>query len=1503
MLTNHKSEFTFKVPGLRLDTYELSSSNPKLDEVELGTLSQTQYVSGFEFADSFEFADALQGVSTPSSVGVLSGELQVEQAGTYRFFLGTDEAMTIRVGDDVRSTVGGNGIAFELELEAGSHDFEALFVDTDGAAAISMEYTGPDTNNMRMPLGEDVLSVSDPSRGARETLWEEDFNGLADGTLASEGAFGWTTTKSESAMFEAQGVADGAYVLGRSTDQGNADDATVTWSSSEIDISGRENVEISFDVSSLGDMESTGKWSDFLTVTAIVDGQEFTLLDQRGDLDGATQTVVFNDLPQGDTLRLEAVSKTTADEEKFLLDNVSIVADSAMSMAGERAIWSETFDDSAAGALADTGDTAWSVSLQADVSYAARGVEDGAYVMGRTIDEARRDDAVATWSSEAIDISGLGGLALTLDINSFGDMEDSRNWRDFLTVNVEVDGQRHELAVQNGNIDGDAATLTLTDLPEGDSLRIEIEGKTTADDEAFSFDNVTLIADYGVAPAMGMDMGAGHDAHGDMSHEGHHMHDETSSQTGHDGMSGGMADTGDMDDMYMPDGGMTHDHTTHDHNMDDMAGHDPAGSGHDMGGHDHGGHTSNEDLAMHAHPDDAGLQSDHSALLNLMDEARPTAITAKQSGDWFDPNTWHGGTVPGEDDNVVIPEGMSVSYGGMSDVRLMTVIVDGELHFDTDQDSQMIVDTILTSPKSVLTIGTEDNPVADDASVDIIFRSDTGSVTDHARVDSDPGQLGKGIVTHGTVRIYGEEKEAHLKVSDAPMTGDTELSFDEWPTGWEVGDRLVVTGSNKGQNIDGVWTTEDEIVTIKSISQSESGWVVELNEALVHDHDVPEGYEDQLAISVANTSRNVTFSSEYQGFEDIGLRGHAMFMHNPDVEVSNAGFEGMGRTDKSRPLDHLVTYDSQKPNGDYAIGTDRQPSDPYDIENQPGRYALHVHRTGAEKDAALLEGNVVWESPGWGVVHHDSNADVVGNVTYGVRGGAIVAESGSETGSWVNNLTINTSGTGGINIRQDQNRGELLDDSFHQGVGFGFKSRLLENEGNIAVSAESTGYAFRQKSVINEPAITSAYVDANGYDPFLGVQQFEGTHGPTQIPTRDFLDNEVYASEQGFFTTADHFRIKSDVTSLVEGFVAWEVDTGVRAQYQSDYVFKDNLIIGAGDPSRDNKTTGFFTESGVFEFEVINTELANLHYGANGNGGHNGQMNIETFTGTRFEDVNYEIQNFEAVQLYDEDAHKYEDLSQFNLTLSMEESVLTRDKGQNIKLVAYKTDSSGTYRIEQTSEGGNFWDVEWANEYGYYTRADGTPVLVLELGATDTMTGSIGVLPVVVELNPDRLSEAALNLGHIDEDLEDGVGDFQIVDVRRLDHSGDALDDGFAGTLLGTEQADLLEAGSTNDLIYAGSGNDTVKAGDGDDWIKGSGGDDRLEGGHGADTFVFGRGDGADVIVDYSRAEGDTIDLSPTLDLASAQVSQGEAGLRIDFGTGDVITVETVFSVDDVLWL
>jgi|GEM_PF-1183709 len=154
-------------------------------------------------------------------------------------------------------------------------------------------------------------------------------------------------------------------------------------------------------------------------------------------------------------------------------------------------------------------------------------------------------------------------------------------------------------------------------------------------------------------------------------------------------------------------------------------------------------------------------------------------------------------------------------------------------------------------------------------------------------------------------------------------------------------------------------------------------------------------------------------------------------------------------------------------------------------------------------------------------------------------------------------------------------------------------------------------------------------------------------------------------------------------------------------------------------------------------------------------------------------------------------------------------------------------------------------------------------------------------------------------------DLDGGLND-----ILSGDSGSDTV---FGGTgsdrLNGNEGADLLFGGAGDDVLYSGagddeafggSGNDFIEGGAGDDTLRGNSGDDTIFGGSGADLFVFNRGDGNDVVLDFDilndvlrirSSNADFESVSDLISFAQSVIFDGQQSTFIAFGGGDSITL------------
>ncbi|MGB3298589.1 MAG: G8 domain-containing protein, partial [Phormidesmis sp.] len=602
---------------------------------------------------------------------------------------------------------------------------------------------------------------------------------------------------------------------------------------------------------------------------------------------------------------------------------------------------------------------------------------------------------------------------------------------------------------------------------------------------------------------------------------------------------------------------------------------------------------------------------DHAALDKLIAGATPTH-TAVKSGAWSDPTTWSSGKVPGNDAKVFIGEGFTVTYDQIGMDRLKTIAIEGDLKFAADQDTQLYVETILNSEKGKLDIGSANQPIAADKITRIIFTSDSSIDTQW-----DPTQLSKGLVSHGEVNIFGADKLDKIELTGDATAGSNSLTFKQSPSGWQVGDKIVLGGTSYGWNGNDQDNSrlQDEVLTITSISGNQVSFVNddikgENRDVLRFDHlRSPLAEASETSLYAANLTRNVSFETENGKAVPIDHRAHVMLMHNPNVKVVNAGFYDLGRSDKTKLVDDI----GKNVDGSNGNGT-----------NVRGRYALHLHKTGVEDSsspASLVEGNVVSGSPGWGIVQHESKADLKDNVVFDVVGSGIVAESGNELGSWTDNIVIKTTGIKQESIAAQETAREQRFDLGFKGEGFWIQgAAMIENKGNTAISSNDTGMSlFGGALDIDDPSFFRPISTVKISQLPTEIQKLFPA-GQTEVDIRDIpmatvegfqaynnlygldvwghstnFDGEVYFSSDGDGPLPDTAHLGR---SQVKDFKLWGNRwIGAKVQYSSNVDLKNGLILGAGN-EKVTGGSGLFSNHAAFNAVYDNLSIAGFRQGA-----------------------------------------------------------------------------------------------------------------------------------------------------------------------------------------------------------------------------------------------------------------------------------------------------------------
>lgn len=599
--------------------------------------------------------------------------------------------------------------------------------------------------------------------------------------------------------------------------------------------------------------------------------------------------------------------------------------------------------------------------------------------------------------------------------------------------------------------------------------------------------------------------------------------------------------------------------------------------------------------------------------------------TAIQNGDWFSTSTWDTGTVPSTGAIVYIPNGITVNYEGSSGDHIFAIRVDGNFNMtqtNTNSTSRIKFDTFFATQSSYVTF-LANNPSDGNIIINIepfnieayrsgtniwstaaenhfrdngvvTFKTRTGQGDDRyntiaeanagdfqiiesgattiddgsgvlGRYSWDPLQLSLGMVTMGQLEIIGQEKLNMVKLAADANAGQSSIQVFEIPTGWKTDDDIIITsGGNASSSNNG----EDQ-VKILSIS----GTTINLDSNLTKNHEGRPS--EDLNCYVGNLTRNILIKSP--STNSVTQRGHVMAMHNDtNVQIRNTQFLRLGRTNKGQLLDDFVWNNWLEPNvftskisplGQECAEMRRIPEN--EITNSRGRYSIHLHKLGTAFGAnmAQVTGNVVWDNPGWGITHHDSHANVSDNVVYDVTGAGIVSETGSETGTWDDNLVVN--------IKQGHTTDPYAaslhhDDYLFSGQGLALKGRAVLCRNNVVANAvRGVGVINMNNSITNldrlDPQALATTRIGYEVDNFPLSRNGYSKEGDGVLPSEVSLIMEntiVIDCNIGLRSIERDMGVNHESRSIFDGFKVWGANTGFLINYQADYSFKDIYISG-----------------------------------------------------------------------------------------------------------------------------------------------------------------------------------------------------------------------------------------------------------------------------------------------------------------------------------------------------
>ena len=498
-------------------------------------------------------------------------------------------------------------------------------------------------------------------------------------------------------------------------------------------------------------------------------------------------------------------------------------------------------------------------------------------------------------------------------------------------------------------------------------------------------------------------------------------------------------------------------------------------------------------------------------------------VRSARSGKWSNASTWADQRLPRFGDNVQIRTGHVVTYDVNSDEAVRVLHVAGTLTFARNQSTQLNVGLLKVQPgeecsedgfncheavtvtpplddtrsartdapnRAALEIGTRENPIP--AGVTATIRLTYFEGTDTSSL---PALMNCG----GRMDIHGAPmSRTWVKLGAPAKAGESKVTLMESPSGWKVGDRVIVTVSKESE--DGGSSYRQSVRRPRHVETEErfimaiEGATLTLDQALAYEH-----FGTGITRSeVANLSRNVIIESA----NPDGVRGHTMYHRDSNGGISYAEFRHLGK------------------------------------EGLLGKYSIHFHLVRDTMRGSGVLGASIWDSHNrWITIHGTDYLLVRDCVGYQSVGHGFFLEDATEQYNvFDRNLAVQA-------YHGKRLPKQLLPFDPNDGAGFWWSNGRNTFTRNVACENDEYGFRFE---------ITKA----SNFDPICSIRTPAGERASVDVRTIPFLrfeDNESHS--EGLYS----FNFGDDRNGSVRGdrqhpFIA----RNLRA-WQTHYVLRPNL--------------------------------------------------------------------------------------------------------------------------------------------------------------------------------------------------------------------------------------------------------------------------------------------------------------------------------------------------------
>jgi G8 domain len=529
----------------------------------------------------------------------------------------------------------------------------------------------------------------------------------------------------------------------------------------------------------------------------------------------------------------------------------------------------------------------------------------------------------------------------------------------------------------------------------------------------------------------------------------------------------------------------------------------------------------------------AALAATNPSPLNA--EPLAPVVQSARSGKWSEAATWKGGAVPTTGSRVLIREGHRVEYDLHSDRVIRAINVAGSLTFVTDRDTRLDVGLLKiqagdefseegfdceahvgkpdpAKDRPALEVGMPDRPI--DARYTAIIRL-------HYVEGMDKQSCPAIVCCGGRMDFHGSPlSRTWVKLGADAKAGQGVVTLGETVAGWRVGDRLIVTATQKSATESGTrrpGKLNRKVLTEERIIKALEGVTLTLDKPLEFAHSGSGDFRGE----VANLTRNVVVESA----DPRGVRGHTMYHRHSAGSIGYAEFRHLGK------------------------------------EGVLGRYALHYHLARDTMRGSFVRGASIHDSHNrWLTIHGTDYLLVKDCVGYQSVGHGFFMEDGTEVYNVLDrNLAVQS-------FRGKPLPKQMLGFDANDGAGFWWANSLNTFTRNVSCENDRYGYRFEATRTSN-------------FSPILRVRQPDGAQKPTDIrtlPSVRFDDNESHCDGlYGFNLGEGVDRVGPDTRHpfVIRRMKIWAIHYAFRVQSPSVLVEDMHIhrsVYGVYHPNYDN---------------------------------------------------------------------------------------------------------------------------------------------------------------------------------------------------------------------------------------------------------------------------------------------------------------------------------------------